>query len=497
MRWPEPRTERARLPATPETLNGQFTAWGVTRRLDLQRSWEAPDLGRSWIYLAHYFDGLPALARTEPQRAGEILRLLDAWITAHPPSRAAAWDPYPTAVRMVNWVDTLQALDGAIPSAARERIAASLWMQTAWLRHRLEHHLLGTHLVKDLKAMLLAARVFEDERARAWGRRAEEFWRREIAVQVQSDGAHVESSLMYHGLALGDLLDVLNWRLGSEDLQAETTAVAQRMVDFLAAVQTPAGEYPLFGDAGADAVPPPRALLDYAARLGLRVKNPALGLTVHSDSGYVVWRSERQYVIAKTGGIGAGQIAAHAHCDALSFEWHVDGIPLVVDSGVQSYEPGPRRFASRCTRAHNTLQIDGREQHEIWAAFRVARRSRVKARVDGHRVEASLIPWHARRVEARRTFEFGRDGFMVTDRVTGPGRHHVASRLHFHPAARVTLVQDVLRIQDPRVEIRCSSQPALGESRYCGRMGVAEPNVEVAFESGTPFASRLQFRIEA
>lgn len=41
----------------------------------------------------------------------------------------------------------------------------------------------------------------------------------------------------------------------------------------------------------------------------------------------------------------------------LSFEWYLDGEPVVVDTGVYEYEPGPMRHYVRSTAAHNTVHI--------------------------------------------------------------------------------------------------------------------------------------------
>ncbi len=73
---------------------------------------------------------------------------------------------------------------------------------------------------------------------------------------------------------------------------------------------------------------------------------------------------------------------------------------MVVDSGVATYEAGPLRAYCRSTRAHNTVEIEGRDQVELWGAFRAGRRCRprevvwtpqdgafeLSARHDGYRV---------------------------------------------------------------------------------------------------------------
>src|SRR5690606_2555175 len=67
----------------------------------------------------------------------------------------------------------------------------------------------------------------------------------------------------------------------------------------------------------------------------------------------------------------------HAHCDLLSFELDLAGLPFAVDAGVSGYADAPLREFVRSTRAHNTVVIGGREQSEIWGVYRVARMAEV------------------------------------------------------------------------------------------------------------------------
>jgi uncharacterized heparinase superfamily protein len=483
----EPRVRRCQSGADAQVLAGEFEFWGTRRRLPLDRAWLATDLGLSWNYPVHYHDALPALAESSAAatRAG-VLEFVDAWIAAHPPGSECAWDPYPTALRIVNWFDVLATLGASVPAAWRSRVVASLWLQAAWLERRLERHLLGTHLLKDAKALAIAGAAFGDPAAARWQRRAHTILRRELGRQVRADGGHVEPSVAYHAVALEDVLDLLDFGVGAGTaLGAELATAARRMLAYLAAVQTPAGSVPLLGDAGAEASAQPSELFDFAARLGLeRPAAPSGGVRWLAASGLAVYRDARQYLLADVGGVGPPHLAAHGHCDSLSFEWWVDGVPIVVDTGTTSYEPGALRDACRATHAHNTLEIDGREQHEIWAAFRVARRARVHARRDGDAaVIAMLRTWHDRGVCIERRFEFGAGGVHIRDRVEGPGTHTLASRLHFHPDCELLREGGVLHVRHGRaaaaIELDVPFEvhgPDARRSVHCERLGLARPN---------------------
>ena len=116
-----------------------FRFLNVERRIAVESDWSRPDWPRLWLYNAHYFDDLAAAdaaARTLWHRA-----VIARWVVENPPGRGSGWEPYPTSLRIVNWVKW--ALTGnALDDGARQSLA----VQTRILRERHETHLLGNHL---------------------------------------------------------------------------------------------------------------------------------------------------------------------------------------------------------------------------------------------------------------------------------------------------------------------------------------------------------------
>jgi uncharacterized heparinase superfamily protein len=494
-------------------LEGRFVVWGAERQLDLDTAWLTRDAGVSWAYPVHYFDYLPALAdrgREEATVAAAVCALMRRWILSHPAGTEVAWDPYPTALRIVNWLDVVHTLGERATPEWRSEVLASVYVQASWLRRRLERHLLGTHLLKNAKALLIAGATYTNAAAESWRREAEALLVRELEAQIHAEGSHIEPSIMYHCMALEDVLDLLNFHgAASARLRESLTAAARKMLHYATCVLTPSGGYPLLGDAWDGGAQTPRALAGYAQRLGLdarvassspqarpqhestaarkragdRVEAVGEGtLSLFSDAGIVVWRDARCYLLADVDGVGPPHLPGHGHCDSLSFECWIDGHPFIVDSGTWTYEPGEARHACRSTSAHNTLQLDGREQHEIWAAFRVGRRSRVTAEMQAHdAVEAELVPWFDRRLRIRRRFEFGAARIRIVDRVEGRGRHRIVSRLHLHPDCEAAIEDGTLRVRRgrARVEISWGSLESTTSPRY---------ELVAASESGSRFA---------
>lgn len=77
--------------------------------------------------------------------------------------------------------------------------------------------------------------------------------------------------------------------------------------------------------------------------------------------------------------LGFGSIAAHGHADALSFQMHVDGVPVLVDPGTYIYHCDlEHRNSFRKTINHNTLTIEGEDQSQMLGAFLWGNRAECK-----------------------------------------------------------------------------------------------------------------------
>jgi hypothetical protein len=162
------------------------------------------------------------------------------------------------------------------------------------------------------------------------------------------------------------------------------------------------------------------------------------------DSGFVVIRDGGDYAIVDVGKPCPEYLPAHAHADLFSFELWLGGEPFVVDSGVFTYEAGEWRDYFRSTRAHNTVEVTGENQTEVWSAFRAARRAMpsgvavtrdgealvIEGRHDGYR--RLRVP-----VTHRRKFVLLPEALLVIDDLEGDGATTAASRIHFAPGVAV------------------------------------------------------------
>ncbi|MGH3665611.1 MAG: heparinase II/III domain-containing protein, partial [Egibacteraceae bacterium] len=285
---------------------------------------------------------------------------------------------------------------------------------------------------------------------------------RQIAVQVLPDGGYYERSPSYHCQVLSDLIDVHELLVAagctvSPVLREATTA----MRSWLGAMLLPDGDVPLFNDAWLIGVDRLR-LLD-------PVEHGDRPLVVLQPSGYVVARpAEGTVLVADVGPPCPPDLPAHAHADCLSFVLCVNGERVIVDTGTSTYTPGLVRDYERSTRAHNTVEIDGRDQTEVWGAFRAGRRAtptlKAARRTDEH-IEICASHDGYRRLAGRpshlRTLRVGPSHVAVVDQVLGGGRHAVSAFLHLAPGLVARLDEHRRTVQAGPLTISAGHGPAL------------------------------------
>jgi uncharacterized heparinase superfamily protein len=367
-----------RLPSMVDPDHFRFL--GETRALS-EWGWDHPIIPLLWRYNLHYFDDL--CAEHAKERVAWHRALVDRWIRENPPADGTGWAPYPTSLRVVNWIKWWCAVNGGI--APHPAWVHSLAVQVRWLARNVEWHLLGNHLFANAKALLIAGLFFEGDEAARWKALGQSILLRELPEQLLADGGHFERSPMYHALATEDVLDLLNvlqaYAVPATDplYQALATRIPD-MLRWLQLMTRPDGTLVRFNDCADGIAPTTDALVQYAIALGFSsgFATPVPpGLTKLFPSGYLRVDAPRATAWMDVAPIGPDYLPGHAHADTLSCELVVDGHPVLVNRGTSVYGTGGRRQLERGTSAHNTVTLAGLNSSEVWAGFRVGRRARV------------------------------------------------------------------------------------------------------------------------
>jgi uncharacterized heparinase superfamily protein len=445
--------------------------------------WAGQGRSQLWTYNLHYFDDLNA-ADAALRRAWHE-RLVERWIDENPPGAGIGWDPYPVSRRVVNWIKW--SLGGNLLT---HKALQSLAVQGRWLSRRIETHLQGNHVFANAKALIYAGLYFDGREPERWLRRGLSIMQAEIAEQVLADGGHFERSTMYHAGFVEDLLDTIGiMHAYGRTVDAAWRETLARAMAWLEAMSHPDMGIAFFNDAAFGISPAPAQLRDYAARLNVDLEPfRRTGVRRLMPSGYVAIDLPPFFLVCDVAPIGPDHLPAHAHADTLSFEMSFKGRRVFVNSGTSEYGQGAERQRQRGTAAHNTLVLDGEDSSEVWAGFRVARRSR--ARLLDVRTEDNLctvVGEHDgyRRLRGRnvhrRSWQLSAHELLIEDSIEGRFRS-AECYFHLHPEiqARRGRGQDV-QLRDSRgvlVEMRFEGADVVEvvDSTWHPEFGVASPS---------------------
>lgn len=422
-------------PTTPPHEESTFLAVGRERSFgDGATSagpdfWRDPTDGLLFLFHLHGFAPLAAYAAGERTPAGDRFwaEVLESWLRSEGEPVRPAWHPYPTSARIVAWAAALSSVE-SWSEVLRTRMARSLWRQGGYLRRTIEHDIGGNHVLKNAKALVVAGACFPNSSLLQAGLRLLED---EVGRQVLADGGHEERSTSYHREVAHDLAEISDLLGRTNGAPPAWLASARsRMDSWQARLTGPDGRLPLLNDAWEG--PPLPAGGDPAP--------------VHelSASGYTVLRDRDHQVIFDTGPISPPHLPPHAHADVLSFVLWADGSPVVVDPGAYAYT-GPHRRAFRSTAAHNTVEVAGRDQCDLWGDFRAAFPPRVcsvpvirrpegvlvaRGRHDGYRRLSDPV------VHQRALVLVPGEGIVVIDLLQASAPKPVRSFLHLAPKVR-------------------------------------------------------------
>lgn len=505
----EPRYRSASMTA-PDT----FVYLNKAGRLTTAEDWNNPRYEKLWLYNLHYFDDLNAY--DADSRVAWHRALIARWVAENPPTRGNGWEPYPTSLRVVNWIKWDLRTKG-LDDAATESLA----LQVRWLRRRLEYHLLGNHLLANAKALIFAGLYFLGTEADEWYRKGLQLFDQQLREQVLPDGGQFERSPMYHLIILEDLLDVINlMQAYGKKVPEEWRDTARAMLEWAHVMCHPDGQIPFFNDAAFGVAGTVDQLTNYAKRLGLMWSRPQANSSFLSTSGYVRLQKGEAVAFIDVAAIGPDYQPGHAHADTLSLELSLFGQRVLVNSGTSLYGTSPERLRQRGTDAHNTVMVDGMNSSEVWGGFRVAHRARVRV-INVDTVTGRVVAEHDgyRRLPGqvlhRREVQLGRGQLKVLDTIYKQKKRHVKAvhdvqgAWHLHPLVSVEPIATdegeatyrlVLRTdvgeREARLTVRGAADVRLEPTTWHPEFGLSIPNMRVVFRCCSQLPLTLETTLE-
>jgi hypothetical protein len=297
--------------------------------------------------------------------------------------------------------------------------------------------------------------------AKRWAQLGDETVIRQMERQVRADGSHFEQSTYYHVYAL----DMFLFHALLSSPSPEYLASLARMADFLHAVLGPERKLAFLGDDDGGRWFYPYGRRDEFGRATLATCSVFLRRQdwtyntedlypqaawflgafdgsasgnyrsqYFADCGIAILQSEESHIIFDSGPFGPGR-AGHSHSDALSLVVRHGRSEFLVDSGTYTYVGDPAlRNAFRGSSAHNTIQIDGKDQGSPVGPFWWSNPAAV-----------TLLSWKSNATEDCAIGKCAYEGFvhqrlvrfikpnllLILDRVEGPeGQHNLEQFWH-------------------------------------------------------------------
>jgi len=432
-----------------------FSFLNIEHTFNNNIDWNISTYGKLWTYNLTYFEFL-----NQDETGKEYgLQLINDFIDKLDAIKDGN-EPYPTSLRCINWIKFISNND------INDRdIDMSLFSQYNYLLENLEYHLLGNHLLENGFSLLLGSYYLKNEK---FYKKAKSLLLNQLEEQVLTDGGHFELSPMYHKILLFRVLDSINvinnnpWK--QDALLGFLNSKAQLMLGWLETMTYSNGQTANVNDSTNGIAPSTYELTNYAKKLGLSWNAQTLG-----TSGYRIFKKGNFEVLVDIGNIGPDYIPGHAHADTFNFELVTDGIPIIVDTGISTYEKNNKRHIERSTFSHNTVLLEEQNQSDVWGGFRVGKRAKITSLKETKNfVKASHNGYKNLGLEHSRSFQVEENIVTISDSLKGnPSlKHHPKATFHFHPNIKAKLINASIIINDTALEIQFSNAEKIKLENY-------------------------------
>ena len=346
---------------------------------------------------------------------------------------------------------------------------------------------------------------FSGEEAQKWYGFALKEFIFQLDEQILGDGAHFELSPMYHNIILEDVLDIIHI-MQIYDVRPDPVILekAQKMLSFSYFMAHPDGKIAFFNDATHGVACKYAELVEYAKILGIIDTQQCKGNLINTESGYQVIKNKEHYLCFKASNILPKYQPGHTHADALSFEMSLGDERIFVNAGISTYDATNLRAYQRSTKAHNTVEIDGKNSCDVWSSFRVGKRLKIN---DFHAVctdnNIVLQASHNGYSRMRKPLLHKRkmcvlsNSFLISDKVIGSQKHLVKVYFHIYPGVDIFVHSDSLIIlQTKRFTIKCVSDHKIEviETKYYPGFYLEKPmrSLLVKYNTNLPVTHQLK-----
>ena len=395
-----------------------------------------------WLFNLNYFNELNSIKTKHKKKINS--QFINRWIKEVKFDRRISWHPYPTSIRIINWIRW-----DLMGNRLSDFQLCSLASQCDWLYKNIEYHLLGNHIWTNGKALFFAGYFFEGKNSREWITRGSKILKEEIKKQCLNDGGHFERSPMYHSLFIEDIIDLLmlsdldekkfNTYLNKDEL----IRYAEIMITWLGYMTHPNKEISFFNDSTLQIAPDINFIIKYFNLSSKKqfILNQKNLISYHlSESGFLFLKKNKITCLCDVGDIGPSYLPGHAHAETFSFELSYLKKRIIVNSGISKYGKDKERNLQRSTKSHSTLTLNDRNSSDVWGGFRVGKRAKV---FDIKKSFSPEIDYFScchdgyfdkkNKVIHNRQWILSSNRLEIIDNVKGNGLFNIKINFYFHP----------------------------------------------------------------
>jgi hypothetical protein len=381
------RTDKTDTRQADRILQRDLPSVGVYHKYDGRIDWSLDPINyREWPFQLNRHPfwttlGLAYLATGEEKYAEEFVYQMTDWVKQCPipenesGNRGVLWRTIEQGIRMGQTWPAAFYLFVHSPSFTDEAMVTMVKSMVEHARQLVKYPTTANWLTMECNGLMHVGVLFpEFKEAEQWREVATDRLLVELDKQVYPDGAQIELSTMYHQVSLDNFS--MAWEVANVNgiaMPESYVAKMERMFDYNLYASMPNGYLPGLNDAGLTNVKgqarkgltyfPDRKDYLWLATLGKEGTKPAVDSIALPFSGHIImrsgWDADARYMLFDAGPFGYG----HQHEDALSFVIYAYGKYMLIDPGNYPYDSSQWRKYVLSTRAHNTIMVDGCEQH--------------------------------------------------------------------------------------------------------------------------------------
>lgn len=431
------------------------------------------------------------------------------------------WNPYVIAERLTNWIGFCSEYGDR---KELKEIVTAIYSQAQELNDSLEYQLGANHLLSEAKALLLAGFFLTDSHLYIKGKA---LLFEESKEQFLADGGHYERSVSYHVESLQQLFEAYAVMKFKSDPDADLLAeIMKEPYCFLNGMISVNGKIPLYNDAAydypfydaTDFLNTSMYVFDSAAPKGREGDYCRRWIWLGKGNKHIEWEDKTKYeqtgfvhyqftakgvpysLFVDCGDNGPDYNLGHTHADALSIILSSCEKDILVDSGVFTYKAGKERDACRATKAHNTVEVSGRNNAEVWSAFRVARRGHTK--ISGYSEEKGMfiradhdgyIKCNVAPIVHTREITIVNGHISILDIMNTEDEFYAVARLHISPDCTVTLVDRYACLIDNQILIQSEKTLNIVDCQVASEFGVVEKTkcIEIDFQGARSLQTEI------